>query len=144
MENIDNSVKGSLNWILRLEGLIVFVTSLYLYNQFESGSWKIFFLLFLLPDIGLIGYFAGSKIGAITYNCTHSYLAPLSLFLISPFLLSLNLDYLCLIWLAHIGFDRALGFGLKYTDGFKYTHLGLVGKLENMKKITRNNDDPKC
>ena len=76
----------------------------------------------------ILGYLAGPKAGAILYNAAHSYLAPMVLItsgfaLSSPLVLSV-----AMIWLAHIGLDRALGFGLKYFAGFSLTHLGRIGK----------------
>jgi hypothetical protein len=85
-------------------------------------------ILFLVPDLSFAGYLAGPRIGAIVYNAAHSTLAPAALMaagfaLASPLVLSI-----AMIWLAHIGFDRALGYGLKYSDGFGFTHLGRIGK----------------
>ena len=76
----------------------------------------------------MAAYLAGPRAGAIVYNAAHSYLAPMALmttgFAISqPLVLSI-----AMIWLAHIGVDRALGYGLKYSAGFGFTHLGRVGK----------------
>ena len=122
----NNSVNGALGWILRLEGLIIFIVSLVFYHQMDMGSWKLFFLLFLFPDTGLLGYFGGKKLGAITYNSLHSYAAPLSVGFLCHLLSFPYWNYIVVIWIAHIGFDRALGFGLKYDCGFKYTHLGII------------------
>ena len=73
-------------------------------------------------------YLAGPRVGAIIYNAAHSYMAPMTLMTIgfaiaSPLTLSI-----AMIWLAHIGIDRALGYGLKYAAGFGFTHLGRIGK----------------
>jgi hypothetical protein len=85
-------------------------------------------VLFLVPDVSFAAYLAGPRIGAVVYNTAHSYMAPMVLMttgfgLASPLTLSI-----ALIWLAHIGIDRALGYGLKYAAGFAFTHLGLIGK----------------
>jgi hypothetical protein len=82
----------------------------------------------LAPDLSFAAYLAGPKQGAIVYNAAHSYLAPMALMTggfatSSPLVLSL-----AMIWLAHIGIDRALGYGLKYSEGFGFTHLGRIGK----------------
>ena len=76
----------------------------------------------------LAGYLCGPRLGAIVYNAAHSYMAPMALMtagfaMAEPLVLSL-----AMIWLAHIGFDRALGYGLKYAAGFGFTHLGRIGK----------------
>jgi hypothetical protein len=94
-----------------------------------GGSWWIYAILFLAPDLSFAAYLAGPKVGAIVYNAAHSYLAPMALMVIgfgmaSPLTLSI-----AIIRLAHIGIDRALGFGLKYPAGFGFTHLGRIGKV---------------
>ena len=93
-----------------------------------DGSWWVYAILFLAPDLSFAAYLAGPKVGAIVYNAAHSYLAPVALMtaglaMASPLVLSI-----AMIWLAHIGIDRALGYGLKYQAGFGFTHLGRIGK----------------
>ena len=111
--------------LLRLEGLALFVGMTLLYGLWE-GSWWVYVILFLAPDISFAAYLAGPRAGAIIYNAAHSYLAPMALmttgFAASPLVLSI-----AMIWLAHIGIDRALGYGLKYAAGFGFTHLGRIG-----------------
>ncbi|QWG16590.1 DUF4260 domain-containing protein [Bradyrhizobium sediminis] len=118
---------GGARTLLRLEGLALFAGMTLLYAIWE-GSWWVYALLFLAPDLSFAGYLAGPRIGAAVYNAAHSYLAPMALMttglaLPSPLTLSL-----AMIWLAHIGIDRALGYGLKYSTGFGFTHLGRIGK----------------
>ncbi len=118
---------GGLRTLLRLEGLTLFVGMTLLY-AFWEGSWWVYAILFLAPDVSFLGYLASPKAGAILYNAAHSYLAPMALItsgfaLSSPLVLSV-----AMIWLAHIGLDRALGFGLKYFAGFVFTHLGRIGR----------------
>lgn len=118
---------GGLRTLLRLEGLTLFVGMTLLYAVWD-GSWWVYALLFLAPDLSFLGYHAGPKTGAILYNAAHSYLAPMALItsglaLSSPLVLSV-----AMIWLAHIGLDRALGYGLKYSSGFGFTHLGRIGR----------------
>lgn len=118
---------GGLRTLLRLEGLALLAGMTLLYAIWD-GSWWVYGVLFLAPDLSFLGYLAGPRIGAIVYNAAHSYLAPMTLMttgfaLASPLTLSL-----AMIWLAHIGFDRALGYGLKYSAGFGFTHLGRIGK----------------
>ena len=121
------SVTGGVRLMLRLEGLILFAVMMLLYVHW-GASWWLFALLFLAPDFSFIAYLAGPKIGALVYNAAHSTMAPIALMalgiaLIAPMMLSL-----ATIWLAHIGIDRSLGFGLKYSAGFAFTHLGRIGK----------------
>jgi hypothetical protein len=118
---------GGLRTLLRLEGLTLFVGMTLLYAVWD-GSWWVYAILFLAPDLSFLGYLAGARPGAMLYNAAHSYLAPMALItsglaLASPLVLSV-----AMIWLAHIGFDRALGFGLKYFAGFSFTHLGRIGR----------------
>ena len=118
---------GAVRILLRLEGVVLFAGMTLLYALWD-GSWWVYAILFLAPDVSFAAYLAGPKVGAIVYNAAHSYLAPMALMttglaIASPLVLSL-----AMIWLAHIGIDRALGYGLKYQAGFAYTHLGRIGK----------------
>jgi hypothetical protein len=121
------AVTGGLRTLLRLEGLTLFVGMTLLYAVWD-GSWWVYAILFLAPDLSFAAYLAGPRAGAIVYNAAHSYMAPMALMttgfaLSSPLVLSI-----ALIWLAHIGIDRALGYGLKYSAGFGFTHLGRIGR----------------
>jgi hypothetical protein len=121
------AVTGGARTLLRLEGLTLFAGMTVLYAVWE-GSWLVYAILFLAPDLSFLGYLAGPRLGAIVYNAAHSYMAPVALMtagfaLASPLVLSI-----ALIWLAHIGIDRALGYGLKYSAGFGFTHLGRIGR----------------
>jgi hypothetical protein len=119
---------GNVKILLRLEGLCVLAVSAFAYSKFGAG-WGTFFIWFLLPDVSFLGYLAGSKVGAVTYNTAHSYVgaaACLAFSLASSSQLALVVS---LIWFSHLGFDRALGYGLKYGQGFRYTHLGPIGKV---------------
>ena len=112
-------------FLLRLEGAVVFASAAFLYGR-NSGSWLLFALLILAPDLAALGYLAGARVGSVTYNIVHTYALPASLMLaawLSHAPLGLSL---ALIWFAHIGADRLLGFGLKYPTEFKDTHLNRV------------------
>lgn len=87
-----------------------------------------FALLVLAPDLALIAYAAGPRVGALVYNSCHTYLGPAMLAGLAFWGLLPQAWSLCLIWVAHIGLDRALGLGLKFESGFRDTHLGVVGK----------------
>ena len=122
------AVTGGLRTMLRLEGLTLFTGMTLLYAVW-GGSWWIYAILFLAPDLSFAAYLSGPRIGAIVYNAAHSYMAPMSL-MISGFALGSPLTLsIAMIWLAHIGIDRALGYGLKYGKGFTFTHLGRIGRL---------------
>lgn len=92
-------------------------------------DWSTFAIYFLVPDISLLGYFAGTKVGAISYNTAHSYIGAIACLVIGFTVPSQVLQCAGLIWCAHIGFDRALGYGLKYPQGFGFTHLGRIGRF---------------
>ena len=121
------AVTGDVRTVLRLEGLALFVGMTLLYYIWD-GSWWVYGLLFFVPDLSFGAYLSGPSFGAMIYNAAHSYLAPMAMMTAgfadaAPLLLSV-----AMIWLAHIGFDRALGYGLKYAAGFGFTHLGRIGK----------------
>jgi hypothetical protein len=120
---------GGVNILLRLEGLTLFVGMVMLYWAWD-GSWLVFALLFFVPDLSFLDL-SNARLGAQVYNAAHSYMAPVALLtlgfgLASPLTLSI-----ALIWLAHIGIDRALGYGLKYSAGFGFTHLGRIGQQKS-------------
>ena len=124
------SVTGGVRILLRLEGLVLFAAMTALYATW-GGSWTVYLLLFLVPDLSFLAYLSDAKFGALAYNAAHSYMAPVMLMtlgfgLASPLTLSI-----ALIWLAHIGIDRALGYGLKYSAGFGFTHLGRIGRQKD-------------
>jgi Domain of unknown function (DUF4260) len=111
--------------ILRLEGLTLFVGALAAYG-YLGYSWWLFALLLLAPDLGTLGYLYNKRAGALAYNLVHTESLPL-LIGVASLLLDQPLGLqLALIWAAHIGVDRALGYGLKYADAFTHTHLGEV------------------
>jgi len=111
--------------LLHSEGLIFFIGSLYFYASIDA-SWLLFVLCLFLPDLFMLGYVVNNSIGALVYNIGHTYLLPLLFLILS---VSLKLDLLLalsLIWIAHIGMDRTVGYGLKYPSQFKETHLQKV------------------
>lgn len=113
----------------RLEGLALLAVSVLGYARFGQG-WLLFAALFLAPDLSFFGYLAGPRLGAWAYNLAHSLIGPLLLAATGLLTGGGFVTALTLIWLAHIGFDRALGYGLKSPDAFGVTHLGLIGKAQ--------------
>jgi hypothetical protein len=109
--------------LLRLEGGVVLAAATAAYAQ-TDGGWLLFALLFLVPDVSMLGYLAGRRIGAFGYNLGHSYLGPAALAAYGLWSAAPLCVSIALIWVAHIGFDRLMGYGLKYATGFKHTHLG--------------------
>jgi len=120
---------GGVRGMLRFEGLMLFTVALFLYAH-AGASWMFFFALFLAPDLSFVAYVFGSRVGALAYNAVHTTVGPIVLALASQLLPATAIPLLpvALIWFAHIGFDRALGYGLKYASGFGDTHLGVSGK----------------
>jgi hypothetical protein len=121
------SATGGVRALLRLEGVALLAVALLLYRHSQS-SWLLFAELSLLPDISFAGYLFGSRAGATAYNAAHSTLGPVAL---AAFAIATGMQLpfvLALIWTAHVGFDRALGYGLKYASGFRDTHLGHIGR----------------
>jgi hypothetical protein len=113
--------------LLRLEGAATFALAAYLYS-IASADWLLFALLLLVPDIAILGYVRGTMIGAATYNLFHTEIGPLALGALAVYReWPLGLA-IALVWLAHVGMDRTLGYGLKRATGFRETHLGRIGR----------------
>ena len=125
--NATGAASGGVKILLRLEGLTLFAGMTLLYAIWD-GSWWIYAVLFLLPDLSFAAYLVDAKTGAVVYNAAHSYMAPVALMTTSFALASPLWLSIAMIWLAHIGIDRALGYGLKYGAGFTFTHLGRIGR----------------
>jgi hypothetical protein len=111
--------------LLRLEGFAVLCVTVALYF-WQHGPWWLLLLLFLAPDLSMLGYLAGSRVGAVCYNLVHTYVLPLALVLSGALVGVPLVIWLGLIWCAHLGFDRVLGYGLKYPTEFKDTHFQRV------------------
>ena len=120
-------VLGSVRALLRLEGFAALAAAAAIYAQ-AGFSWPAFALFFLAPDLAMLGYLAGPRAGAVAYNLAHTYTFGLALTVAGFFSGVPAAMAGGLIWIAHIGFDRALGYGLKYPTGFGDTHLGRIGR----------------
>lgn len=116
--------------MLRIEGAFVLFASLVAYSKFGLG-WPTLAWFFLAPDLAFLGYLAGARVGAATYNATHSYVGAVCALAIGTLSDLPEFAAAGLIWCAHIGMDRALGYGLKYTAGFGFTHLGRIGRAKS-------------
>lgn len=121
------TARDSVRTLLRLEALALLLAALALYAR-VAGDWWLFAKLFLIPDVSFAAYLFGSRAGAIGYNAAHSTTGPLALGTAALALDQPMALAVALIWLAHVGFDRALGYGLKYASGFSDTHLGRIGR----------------
>lgn len=121
--------EGGVKTLLQVEGLAVLAASVGLYQQI-SGDWKLFAILILVPDVTFLGYLFGPRIGALAYNTAHAMIGPL---LLAGWGMAAGQHValaVSLIWMAHIGFDRAIGAGLKYATGFGDTHINHKGRLK--------------
>ncbi len=112
--------------LLRLEGAAALMGAALAYSTL-GGRWSVFALFFLLPNLSMLGYLAGPRVGAACYNGAHSYLGPAVLAALGAALNAHGFFLVACIWGAHVGFDRVLGYGLKYDTRFGDTHLGRRG-----------------
>lgn len=112
--------------LLRLEGLAAFAaaTGAYLALGYD---WRVFLLTLLLPDLAMLGYLFGPKIGGWSYNLAHSTIAPALVALVA-FTVTPSFIPVALVWAAHIGMDRTVGYGFKSRQSFHVTHLDFAAK----------------
>lgn len=124
--DFNESRGGFLNKILlHIEGLAVLFISVYFYAQSEF-SWLLFIILLFTPDFAMLGYVFDKQVGAIVYNIFHSYTLPIGVVFLGVLLSNQTMLAVGLIWGAHIGMDRMVGYGLKYPTNFKDTHFQRV------------------
>lgn len=124
----------SVTRLLRLDGLAVAVAAIAAYAMI-GGNWWLFAALILAPDLSMLGLVLGEKAGAKIYNVVHSYALPLIAGAVGFFAGIAWLLPVALIWAAHIGIDRAVGYGLKYPSAIDHTHLGLMGKAKKAARL---------
>jgi uncharacterized protein DUF4260 len=111
----------------RLEGGMLLALSLLLFWKY-SGAWLLYALLILAPDLFMLGYLRGPRVGAAVYNLGHTWLLPGLLGIIGLLAGVTAAGSIALIWFGHIGVDRLLGYGLKFPTAFQDTHLGRIGR----------------
>lgn len=119
-----NPTRSLPKMLLHIEGLAVLAAAVTIYGRYAGTGWWVFFLLLLAPDVAMLPYLVSKRAGTIAYNLVHTYTGPL---LVGVIALVTGWELgvaLALIWLAHCGIDRAVGYGLKYSTEFKDTHLG--------------------
>jgi Domain of unknown function (DUF4260) len=124
---IPGAVGGAPKLLLRLEGLAMAAGAVFFYERL-GGSGLFFAVLFFVPDLTFFAYLLSPRAGAIAYNAAHTTLGPLAVLTAAAWFGSHVGELIALIWLAHVGFDRALGYGLKYPTAFGDTHLGRIGR----------------
>lgn len=113
--------------LIRLENLGLFLLSVYLFSLLDF-KWWMFPVFLLAPDLGMIGYIFGNKVGAIVYNFFHHQLLGVCLYLVGIYFGNEWVQFAGIIILAHSVMDRIFGYGFKYFTGFQDTHLGKIGK----------------
>jgi hypothetical protein len=111
--------------LLHLEGLVLLAGSIALYLHLDFSLLALA-LLALAPDVSLLAYVAGPRAGAVAYNAVHTTLGPIALGTVGVLADADVAVQVALVWLAHIGADRTLGYGLKYPSAPRDTHLGRV------------------
>ena len=116
--------------LLRTEEALLLIATLFTYHHLHY-NWLLFALLFLTPDLFMLGYLLNARVGAASYNIAHTLTIPLAV-LLTSYLQHWRLPTaVALIWTAHIAFDRLLGYGLKYPTFFKDTHLRHIPSRSN-------------
>ncbi|WP_027880924.1 DUF4260 domain-containing protein [Mesoflavibacter zeaxanthinifaciens] len=111
--------------VLKLEELLQFALGIYLFSTL-SYTWWWFLVLILLPDIGMLGYLINTKTGALTYNVFHHKGLAILIFLVGVYFEIEVMQLIGIILFSHAALDRVFGYGLKYADNFKNTHLGHI------------------
>jgi Domain of unknown function (DUF4260) len=122
-------VQGAVRSWLRLEGLAAFGAGLVLFGL-SGASWLLLVPLLLLPDISAVGYLGGPRLGAVTYNLAHSWAPGFAALALGVWLAWPAMLVLAAVLIAHVGMDRAAGYGLKLSSSFQDTHLGRIGRAK--------------
>jgi hypothetical protein len=117
--------------VLKLEELALFGLAVYLFSLLDISGWW-YAVLFLTPDLSMLGYLHNPQTGAFTYNLVHHKGTAVALYLIGTLLGLPWVQFVGVLLLGHSSFDRVFGYGLKYSDAFQHTHLGIVGKGETV------------
>lgn len=118
--------------LLKIEEAAMFAFGVYLLWGFALPWWLLLILLFT-PDLGAVGYLAGPRFGALTYNVLHHKAVALALFIMGMVSANDFFQIAGMVIFSHSSFDRVLGFGLKYPDSFSNTHLGAIGEAAKTK-----------
>ena len=120
---------GAVRAWLRLEGVAAFAAALALFGA-TGGNWLFLVPLLLLPDISAAGYLAGPRIGAAAYNLFHNWVPGVVTLVVGFLLASPAILIVAAILIAHVGMDRAVGYGMKLPSSFHDTHLGRMGRAK--------------
>jgi hypothetical protein len=122
--------QGAVRAWLRFEGLAAFIGGVVLFGA-NGGNWLFIVPLILLPDISAAGYLLGPRIGSVAYNLFHNWVPGIAALGLGMWLAAPAIRLIGAILIAHVGMDRAAGYGLKLPTSFKDTHLGRMGRAES-------------
>src|SRR5689334_12278735 len=117
----------TMKYVLRIEEAVQFLATVYLSYQLPVPGWW-YWAFFLAPDLSFLGYVANPRVGAIAYNLVHHKGIAAICWIAGLYLNIVELQFAGLVLYGHSSFDRLCGYGLKYSDDFKHTHLGWIGK----------------
>ncbi|MGI0105211.1 DUF4260 domain-containing protein [Salinimicrobium sp. WS361] len=120
-----------MNLTLKLEEMAMLLLGVYGFSMLPFEWWW-FPLLFFVPDFSMLGYLFGNTPGAFMYNLFHHKAVAIAIYLAGSFFLLPVLQLIGVIMFSHAAFDRMLGYGLKYEQGFQHTHLGTIGKAQKV------------
>ena len=115
--------------LIKIEEAGLFLLSLWIFSQ-TNENWWWFAGLFFAPDFSMLSYLFGNKVGAWSYNIFHHRGLAVILGILGWYFHNSELIFIGILLFSHSSFDRMLGYGLKYEQGFKFTHLGEIGKKE--------------
>ena len=114
-----------MKYILKLEELFMFGFSIYLFSKLGFAWWW-FPVLIFTPDLSMLGYLVNTQIGALTYNSIHHKAVGITLFVLGSIFANPLLQLTGVILFGHSSMDRIMGYGLKHSDSFQNTHLGVI------------------
>jgi len=119
---------NNMKTLLKAEAIVPFIIAVVLLNTLPlQFAWWAWILLFLAPDLSMVGYVVNNKAGAFFYNLFHHQLIAVAVWVAGVILHQSYLELAGLILLGHSSLDRVMGYGLKTEEGFRYTHLGVMG-----------------
>lgn len=121
--------------LLKLEELFCLILAFYLFLDLNYAWWW-FFVLFLTPDLSMVGYLLNSRVGALLYNVVHHKGVAIAIYLVGGYFNLQLLQLIGLILFGHSSMDRILGYGLKYPDAFAHTHVGMIGKQAKVESVS--------
>ncbi len=113
--------------LIKIEEMLLAFFAFYLFLSLDYAWWW-FLILLLTPDLSMLGYLFGPKVGAWMYNLAHHKGVACALFVLGSYLQVQWPQLVGAIILSHSSLDRVFGYGLKYVDSFQHTHLGRIGR----------------